>query len=418
MTATRPNWSTSMPVAGTSAARASATGLARLLLLLRVVILCGYPVVGVLLTFTQAESSVLTTPYRAAVFVLAGSIIWASYLSRRSGHVDGLIMAFFGVYLCRLLYDWYIPEVPGTDTDLLFFVVVTLVPNFASMMGSADPPNDATLAKCALPVAVAIMSMALIAYTLGLGYNPWADHGIETDRLGFQALNPISLGHVGGLGLLCVVYLYIETRRTTVGTALLVGAGFLSLLTMVVANSRGPMVAAVLALSVFFLSQVKRAVYVLPFVVIVPFFISLDNTLIKNVLDRFSGDAQADLSSNERLNVQAMAVESFWENPFFGAHHIDPTLGTGAYPHNLIIETAMALGILGLVLLFGLLFRAARNIVRYYNLQHPFVTMLLVQQFIAMQLSGAIWAADAFFMALGLCLTSRPPAPQHLAFRR
>ena len=91
---------------------------------------------------------------------------------------------------------------------------------------------------------------------------------------------------------------------------------------------------------------------------------------------------------------------------------MDTSFGTGAYPHNMLIETGMALGILGLSVMIILFMRAALRVWHFYNVQHPLIAMILIQQVVAMQLSGALWATDAFFMVLGMVLTATTSVKQ------
>ncbi len=377
----------------------------QMVMLLRVLILVGYPLIAIMVTFTGLSSatSLLTYPYRALVLALSLYIILRGQRSR----LDNLVMIFFTVYTIRLLYDWNISEITGAEQALLFFVMTVMMPVIASMRGGPYIFDDKLFAQWVLIPAMATLVLALSAQILGLGYNPWADQGVQSTRLQFNALNPISLGHVAGTTLICSFYLLFEKRQSLMlriaswsGIAL---GGLLILLT----NSRGPVMATAVALIWFFMLRTRRLVYAAPFLLILPFFLSTDTELVSRLLSRFDWDIYDNASNAGRIMAQRIAMEAFFENPIFGAYYIDPTVGEGNYPHNLIIETAMALGMVGLIMFAAMLLRAWWKVTTFYNVEHPLLVMLLAQQFIATQLSGALWAAGGFFMILTLCLTAR-----------
>lgn len=85
------------------------------------------------------------------------------------------------------------------------------------------------------------------------------------------------------------------------------------------------------------------------------------------------------------------------------------------YPHNLFIETAMALGVIGLVMLFALLAKSARAAFRLAADRKLLLPMLFAQYFVGAQLSGAIWGNSAFWavttlLVAHLAATARVPA--------
>ncbi len=381
----------------------------RLGLLLWVLVLVGYPLVGIILAYVDLPSTALTIPYRMMIFFLAFIIIVGSLLGRQSGRVDVLATVFFLVYAFRLWYDWQFTSIPDAERALLYFLVVVFVPVVATMLSGINRFHDSTFAKLLMLGALAVMIIAVLSYLLGKGFNPWAEQGGETIRLGFKALNPISLGHVAGTALICGFYLLYETRpkgmypRVLAWSVVVMGC-----FVIVLANSRGPIVATGLALAWFFLVRFKRVAYIMPLLVLIPFFMSTDNILIANMTERFSVNVGEDLSATGRLFAQELAIRAFLDYPIFGAYYIDPRLGAGSYPHNIIIETAMALGITGLIMIFAMLIRAAKKILLFYNASHPLLVLLLIQYFVGNQLSGALWGADAFFMLLTMCLTARP----------
>lgn len=380
----------------------------RLTVLLRTLIFAGFPLAGIVASFVVFESTIITHSYRLFVFILSITVILSNLSRRQFGRFDPMLGLFLAMYACRLLYDWQVADIPGADVSLLFFLVVVVVPLAAALSGAMINLEEQALAKSLVAIISLILILSFIAQQMGLGHNPWAQFGVENTRLMFESLNPISLGHAAGMACLCCMYLLLEAKNVSLsGRALIIGAGMLAAFMLVYANSRGPIIAVGLAMTWFFVSRFRRAVYVAPFLILVPLFLSAENQLLANVLERFDFDLEANKSIAGRILVQQAALEAFLNYPWFGAHYIDPQLGIGFYPHNITIETAMALGLAGLVMLFGMLFRAGWKVLSFYNRDYPLLTMVLVQQYVASSLSGALWASESFYLALALCLGAK-----------
>jgi O-antigen ligase len=109
-----------------------------------------------------------------------------------------------------------------------------------------------------------------------------------------------------------------------------------------------------------------------------------------------------DQSSIERLALQGSAVSAFLASPLLGSAFVEPLEFT--YPHNLFIETALALGVVGLALLTPLLVRCVRGALGLARRGRLFLPMLFMQYFVGSQLSGAIWGNAAFWASGTLLL--------------
>jgi O-antigen ligase len=385
-------------------------------LLLRALVLLGYPLIALLVTFLGlgAESGMISNPYRVAVLCLALYVLLADMKKSLGGRLSGLLVIFFALYTARLLYDWAFADITGASTALLYFVMLVIVPCWACLVAGTNAASDDQYAKLLLVLGIVFSIGTLTALLTGFAHNPWADYGREYNRLSFEALNPISIGHAGAITFITTFYLLVEARltyywRIAIWTGLGLGGSVL-----VISNSRGPIVALVLAIAGFFMLRLRRLAYIIPLLMLAPLVISTDNEFIANIVERFveQDPFAVNLSNQDRQVSQEAAIASFLKYPIFGQHHADPALGAGSYPHNIVIETAMALGLVGLSVLGAMLVLAWTQILQFYNRSHPLLVMLFIQQFVALQLSGALYAADAFFVLLGLALTARNVANQ------
>tara|TARA_B100000945_G_C20360628_1_gene586938 strand:- start:812 stop:1234 length:423 start_codon:yes stop_codon:yes gene_type:complete len=105
----------------------------------------------------------------------------------------------------------------------------------------------------------------------------------------------------------------------------------------------------------------------------------------------------------------SIGIEEFMQSPIIGnSFLITKTHFKGTYPHNLIIEAFMALGIIG-----GMIFTALNfNILRYVNKiiiskKYEWIGLLFLQFFIFGMFSGNIFSSTLYWIFLGLVITSK-----------
>jgi O-Antigen ligase len=377
-------------------------------LLTRIMILVGYPAVGVLVSFVgvTGNTRVLTAPYRVLAILIALPVIVAALGRKLPGRIDPLLGIFWLMYLTRLSYDWQFGGIDGADAALLFFLTVVMVPTIAAISLGTNTYSDIDFARPLIIAGAIVICMIYAAWFLGLGFNPWAAQGVETTRLMFEALNPISVGMVSANVLIGAAFLFFAAPPKGYFKFFVLGTMGLSAVLLLVANSRGPIVACTVALAWFFTNKMKRFVYLIPFLLVALFFAPLEGDVIQNMLERFNVEVATDGASQDRLIAQKAAFMAFFDYPVLGAFYIDPELGIGYYPHNIVIETAMALGLVGLLPLLTLIFRAAKIAFASFGKDHPLIVTLLILHFLFAGLSGTLWGVDTLYMLLGITLNS------------
>jgi O-antigen ligase len=190
---------------------------------------------------------------------------------------------------------------------------------------------------------------------------------------------PIDLGRASADGLLLAIYFLVTGTRSWARAAVALITPVL-LIAMVAAGSRGPVVAfaigliALLALSAsnprarrrlaFAGATLALAAIVLP--------LALPSSSIGRALSTIVGSASG-VSSNGRSDLWSAAISAF-------AQHLPLGIGTGGfaatsaaisagvqYPHNLILEVASELGLVGLLALVAVLVGLAVRLARLYQ---------------------------------------------------
>lgn len=230
--------------------------------------------------------------------------------------------------------------------------------------------------------------------------------------------NPIAAGRVAATGILVAVALVLGSAVGRRRLYALVSIPFLAI-ALLSSGSRGPVLALMLALAALIALSVKdkkarsrlllvaggASLCVLLAPLIVP------SAALRRATGFLTGDTAA-LSSNGRTQLWHRAIEIFSSHPLNG-------VGTGGfaayepifrYPHNVVLEAAAELGVLGAVAMVVLLAAALRVAVRNWADAHldadvtdaALVTSLLVAAVVNAMLSDAIETTDTLWLAIGL----------------
>lgn len=369
---------------------------------LLVLTLIGYPIAGLLSSAFDWNSTVTSIPFRAGIFLLTLWIIFRAHPTRQKNRPLRWLLWFWLIYLIRLIWDWAVIGVPGSLETLVYFVVTTLLPCIALTYW---PPRMQThrVASKLVWMGAGICAAAILMDSLQIGVERSLTE--RTGRLSFEAVNPITLGHVAATTLIAILCM-MHRRLDAITRVGLTFASAAAATCLVLAASRGPLV-ALGAAAIAFVGATGRwhwlAILALLFL---PSALDQDNELWTRFLS-----IDEDQSALARLLLQGNAIAQFLNNPILGSAYIE--LEFLEYPHNLFIETGMALGIIGISLLFIFLAKSASVAMRLARRSELLIPMLFMQYFIGAQLSGAIfgnaglWATTAILLSL-----ARRPGPK------
>lgn len=359
--------------------------------------LVGYPLAGLFAVFLRVPSWGASYPFRFAVVAISVWLLVHAAGVKPHGRLPPLVAVFWTLYVVRLLVD-AVSGPPGALEALVFFVITTLVP-VLTLVRAAPHWDESNAARAVFVLGSAICIGGVLLGTGLIRTDRQFDH---SSQLFLDTVNPISFGHVAVSTLIAAGALAYRTPRTIPGPLLAAGAAA-ALGCLTVAGARGPVVA--LAVCALALALVQRRLGMLLMLAAAgTFVVSMGDV---EVVARFQGleSVEGDASALERLVLQANAIEIFLANPVLGGAFAEFALNT--YPHNVFIETAMALGVVGLLLIGALTLLA---IARGYTLlrhRQVLLPLLFMQYFIGFQLSGALWGASAFWACLALLLWSR-----------
>ena len=372
--------------------------------------LVGYPVAGLIGSALNWDSTLASIPFRLGVLALS-AVLWAKSPPLRTwARNSPWLMAFTLLYLLRLLWDFGVAGVPGAGEALTFYTIAVLVPAAALGLVAGQLREEQAAQAIALTGGL-VCVMAVTMYFMEWGMDRSLTE--QTRRLSFEAVNPITLGHVAVTTIIAALAILRRGRRGWQRGLAPVLMG-IALTCLVLAASRAPL----LVLGVCGLTYAVSAgswrtrLLLLGSALLIGTAASLSTGGESELFVRFS-DIEEDDSSLQRLLLQANAITQFLGSPILGSAFTE--LEFLEYPHNLFIETGMALGVVGLVVMVMLIYLAGVQLVRSLRAGEVLVPLLLLQYFLAIQFSGSLWGSTSFWalmaVVLGLQSARAPQRP-------
>ena len=351
--------------------------------------LTGYPLAGVLTSVLGWEGSTISYAFRILVLLLGAGLAGQAFLRGRPSLPPQIVLIFFSLYFVRLYYDAFIDPIQGADFAFSFFVGVVLAPSLIAAI-AIDGYDETKFAMSTFMVgSIACISITLLDLA-GLG-----DREADAGRLSFDALNPITVGFTGLFTLLAIIALW--RQRPNMFPIFLIGGGF-ALYSIVEAGSRGPAAAGAFAIAVLGLARRNYLLFGLLLIAGTWFVFLADDSTFR-LLSRFEGIG-TDASSAERLFFMQNSIREALDNPLFGHAYADTV--TFQSPHNLLIESGLAIGLLGVVLMAVIYFQIGRRAWLFARSEHEFLGALLCCTFVNANLSASLWSSPEFWIPVVL----------------
>ena len=378
--------------------------------LLVVIALTGYPLAACLSAALQIDNTPIAISVRAfaaALSLICLVIFVKSRFSYSLFYV--LFLVFWCMYLARLYVDTFIWDLPLSKSDFIYWSIgvgSSLLPGWALLR-----VESSTVVAHSYRWLLYILSLCAVLASIFSSTESVGIHSYNSGRLALPAMNPISLGHMAATLLILSLWFFQlkNLPKNRVKTAFCIFVVFLSVYLIMASSSRGPVLGVLCAGVLFLSSRGFKRLAIGFFVLSIIGYIFLELAIHFQDLGQFSMlnriDAVGsgnDRSAEGRFIAWRSAISQFADNPMFGSSLEEPI--TGFYPHNIILEGYMSVGILGgLILTFiclaGLIF--SYQCVKREN-EIGWVGLLYVQYFVGSLLSGAIWASSNFWVMCAL----------------
>lgn len=353
--------------------------------------LVGYPLVGLLGSLFNLGSA-LSIAYRLVVVAIGA---WALLrLKRRHWTaLDLTLVLFFGFYALRLGIDW--PSTPGDiEFHVTFLLVACLVPAALISMATQQWHQQQVVLAMLIVGAPAVALAVLVPELSG------DDSYYAIGRLSYDKVNPITLGH-HALTTLIAAGCYWRFAQGKISKVMLLLVMGMCVWGLVSAGSRGAWVAAFACGAFTLLLRVRNWWLwgpVLIFAIPAGIYVSDPWLKLSDLLDLTRmATIGSDQSSLGRVESYQAAWDTFMANPLFGESYVLPD---GYYPHNLIVETGMAMGVIGLVVLAIILARAVWYSIVFMRGRYYLLPLLFVQAVVWQQFSGAIYTAAFLWVTI------------------
>lgn len=365
----------------------------------------GYPLFSSIATILDLANKLVVVPYRSIVLLLSLFVI-APLIYRRFqfSFYTVVLIVFWLYYFLRLIVDgvlspWMFESKPLFEY-WLFALGVTLLPSLAVCF-ALKIIDEKQLSAWGVRFGFVAFIFCFYSYFHFVGYD---SSKVISSRYETDSLNPISFGHM--CVSLAIFSAYSFCFSGGVGRFFPALVFILSLVGIVLAGSRGPMLSfvGVLGCVVFILS---RKTLLLLFFLLVFFSIQLFVFFHDlAIFDRFSNGFFNDAA---RSGLMYEAVGNIFENLFLGAG-VAPM---ESYPHNFLLESFMILGVGGGALF--LLILASCVALSFVNIAFGrlrLISLLYIQYSLYVMVSGSLHEV-AVFWVLTFIILMKSDRPNH-----
>lgn len=366
--------------------------------------LVGYFLLAGINQLLGLDNSTISLAFRALGGVCAAALI--VFASRRRFDTNLLLIIIFGVtYATQLILTLHLREEPSALQPYAYWAWAMggcIFPAIAIYL-CFTPDKQKWTIRLVLTVAIASTCLMLLVGSTTYFIAPGV--GIDTGRWSIATVNPIAMGQLGTTTILVALgWLLSNPSMKVTQIAVASGAALAGGLLLLLANSRGPLVALVLCVFILALARFKRRGALTLLVVagcgVAILLATQYELVVEGVLKRFSLIASG---RDRATELRLIAYKGAW-NQFTGS----PVMGdgieernTGFYPHNVILESLMATGLLGAIPFLLLLVRglwSSWKILRT-NDQLIWLGLAQIQFVIAAQLSGSIYQSTALWVS-------------------
>jgi O-antigen ligase len=388
--------------------------------------LWGYGIISFLAS-DPVTTQLVTVPYRAIVLVLNLCLIVVNFglikIKARYGlstpvktladkKISILLIIFIILYSIRVLYDTTgsgsAAENPGTF--LLLWFPITLIPSINFLHIDFSKSNKYLIYSwiflCVIGAGILLLNPSQSEQFATLG-----------GRLSNLALNPIALGNYAAS--LALISLHVSLNKKKVLHSLLgkfskiafPATAAIGVIGVFLSGSRSPLISLLICALILLLTSSKKTKMGLKFVVTLLLIIGLFGFGVSFALEQGSGSIERIFATEEefsgtsrfagtehsRLYLYSLVLEKVEKYPLFG-FGLELPDGLG-YPHNLILESFLALGIVGglmfIILQIYMLFQAFALLKHKnsYKAAWGWLGILFIQYFIASMSSGSIYGS-------------------------
>lgn len=354
-----------------------------------VLVLFGYQFVTTLFgsSMTVDNSRTVTLPFR---MLALGVLVVTWYLNRKTPINTKdlkILWVYWALLFTRMIYDLFlrtdIPPISSDQRNTLFLLTISQA-FFPSIVFS----------KCykyidfdKLLTWSFVLTQASILIAMFINTSAFITGEVETgERLQANvALNSISTG-VLGLMAIIVAVAFLRRRKVIFILKLFVFLLiFIDIVFMLRAGSRGPilygLVVMVFAIVTMTKNKVANITLLLMAGIILWFSMSFLESFISDIspvlYNRLYGKSMEDQLYG-RDSLYEMAFNYFLESPIWGKYFAIYRNGVMVWTHNILIETLLQLGIIGLALILTIIIKSCKRVLSIGNAKASYFWLALL----------------------------------------
>lgn len=326
-----------------------------------------------------------------------------------------LFVLFWISYLAAILRELTIPGNAGNFTieDIVSYSVLTCIIPFIYFFQNK---NEKIISNYLKAILLSGLIFAGISYLL---YGQFLFSGIgRISHVRYYAtginnvLSPLAFSYISSLVIAICIYKLFFRKQAASNKKYLIIIICASLVPFLLGASRGSVIALFLPFVIIMLVQKdlkRRTLLITAFILFSAAVIllseSLGSSLITRLLNTYS-DIEDQTTSASRLLIWQVTLEQFMKSPIWGNSiycRIPP------YPHNIILEVLMAVGLLGFIPFISLVAIAIKRSIKIvrYQPEYTWIFIFFAQSFIQNMFSGAIFSAIWFWSSMGLVLSAK-----------
>ena len=374
----------------------------------------GYYAVLALIIFTgnNSNSREITLPLRIILTLLMVYVI--SVLMRKHGlktsnkYIYSSFILFWLLYFIKVLFHYLSGEpLMRSWYEYIFYAVnFCILPFFMNSLIDLNKFGRTILNAFILSgFVMAVMIVILYIDVLIGGISRLSNLVYET---GEETISPLALSYSGSLSIALCFYeiLFTKGKKTTYKIYLLVVV-VVSFIIFFLGASRGSIIALIFSFvyMLYFGTGRNRIKLIMLLILATPIVIWGVFVTGSSIFERTSNTL--DGAETGRFELWNLALDTFYNNPIFGGliEIVNaPGYNSNIYPHNILAETLMSTGLIGIVLLFLFLIPGWRRLMKMSKISTQFnwIGIILIQGLVQSMFSGAIYFSVLVFFPLGI----------------
>lgn len=373
---------------------------------LRSLIFCwaivGYPVAVLAAEATGLGGLSYAVFLRVLVIVFVGLVLVTQrQVIQRFDVALPLFLLFWALYVSRLVLDTGFYSSKLGQNAIYYWqwaIGVCFLPAVIFWMNGKTLHSHSIVKLLKYVLPIALLLALQVSDTVAVSQ---AGALVETGRIQLERLNPITLGHLCSVSIL--VFISVLRNRSSLASRILSFASIiLATYLLLKTGSRGPLISLTVSLIIFgginffatSSSKVRMAIVGIGLLLSSSLALAYSNGIL------FRLDAtNLGMSASIRISLMTFAWEQFLSQPIFGSGLVEQV--SRFYPHNLVIESFMATGIIGgVVFLMLCLLSLKRACLLLPNPSFAIFGLFFIYYATSGMFSGAIYSVSAFWISL------------------